>query len=475
MTRREAIKKLLAGSAAVAAGGAFAEEVAAGQEKSPLVKGAIGDPKEAYFGNNVFPLPHTVEDGPSCFLQGGEIVRPAAKIPLFSKVDVVVVGGGAAGFAAAIAAARTGAKTALVERYGSLGGLFTNGMVLLVMCTSAKGPDGKYRFVTKGVCDEFIRRCEALNGSVPSVSERHPESSYWEPTIDPEAAKYVMDQMIAEAGVEMYFHAWGVDVVQDGNAVQGVVFESKQGTQAILARQVVDCTGDGDIFFRAGADYRQVTHAIGSVVRFGNVDRVPKGAARPARPRTAGPWPTAASVDPGGSLRWGSNLGKKGNGLDVRQLSAAEVAHRKFWMEHLAELRKHPDWRETYIANFCSQIGVRTTRILESELIVDRALLRKGNRFPDAVALVGCRTYYDDFQVPYRALIPKKVDNLLAAGRCIGAPDTIETFRLIAPCFITGEAAGTAAALSAKAGCTPRQLDVKVLQKTLTDHNVCLA
>ena len=468
MTRREALKFLAAGGAAVAGGAALGEEIAAGARRVGLPKGCIGDPKQPWFGQHVFPLPHTIEDGPSCFRKDGKVMRPAAEIPVFHQADVVVVGGGPAGFAAAVSAARTGAKVALVERYGALGGLFTNGMVLKLMCTSAKGPDGRFRFVAKGVCEDFVRRAEALNATVPALTARKDEAAYWEPEIDPEAAKYLMDQMCDEAGVETFFHAWGVDVVQDGDCVEGIVFESKQGPQAILARQVVDCTGDGDIFFRAGAGYRQVTHAIGSVAQIGNVDRVPPGA--PARPN----WPTRSNgVTP--SVWWGIGPGHAQNGLDVRDLTAAEKAARKYWVEHLAEMRKDPNWKETFIVNVCSQIGVRATRLLDAELVLDQPSIVRQNRFADAVGLLGARAMYPDFQVPYRALLPKRVDNLLAAGRCLGAPDSLETFRLIAPCFVTGQAAGTAAALAARLGVTPRRLDVKLLQKTLVEQGACFA
>ena len=471
ISKREFLKRLGLAGVALAAGENFGEEVSKGVKRGALPEGAIGDPLQPWFGKHVFPLPHTLEDGPSCMLKDGKVVRPAAEIPVFHQTDVVVVGGGPAGFSAALSAARTGASVALVERYGSLGGLFTNGMVLKIMCTSAKGPDGKFRFVTRGVCEEFIRRAQQLDALVPAITKRRGENDYWEPDIDPEAAKYLMDRMCEEAKVETFFHSWGVDVIQDGANVLGVVFESKQGTQAILAKQVVDCTGDGDMFFRAGAEYRQVTHAIGSVAQIGNVDRIPAGA---KYPQGAAGWPLKSN-GPSPSVNWGIGPGHAQDGLKVRDLSSAEVSARKYWIEKLAAMRKEDSWRETYLVNVCSQIGVRATRLLESELVLDQPTICRTNRFDDAIGLVGCRAMYPDFQVPYRALLPKKVENLLAAGRCLGAPDSLETFRLIAPCFVTGQAAGTAAALAAKAGCTPRALDVKLLQKTLAEQGACLA
>ena len=407
--------------------------------------------------------PSVIQSTTTCpTIVGGEIIQPQRKLTLLDETDVLVVGGGPAGVAAAIAARRAGAKVTLVERYNHFGGLWTGGLVLIVIGHMVKGP----KQVCMGIGEEMMRRLEKIDGGIMKRGEGS------NPTVDAEALKYVMLDMIQEAGVKVFLHCWGVDAVMDGNTVRGAVFESKSGRQAILAKQVVDATGDGDVFAAAGAEFEHRSYNIGLVSRIGNLDKVdPALLDKKPKPRGLG------SPTPIPGANWVNMLGPETDGLDVAVLSDLEMKHRRFIWETYEKLRKTPGYEKVTLLETGPQLGVRITRTLAGVKTLSVDDVKKGNRYPADVVAVGgfTKPERDEWHIPYGTLVPKKVDNLLASGRCISAAlKTSDNIRLIPVCFATGHAAGVAAAVAAQDGCAARAVEIPKVQKILKEQEAYL-
>lgn len=394
-------------------------------------------------------------------LVNGKVIQPRRELPILDTTDVLVVGGGPAGVVAAIAAKRAGVSVTLVERYGHFGGLWTGGLVLLVIGHIVKG--GKQ--VCQGIGEEIMRRMDKLDGA---IINRKAGSN---PTVDAEAVKYVMVEMIEEAGVKVFLHCWGVDAIIDGNTVRGVVFESKSGRQAILAKIVIDATGDGDVFAAAGASFEHRSHNVGLVSRIGNLDRIDKEKASSLpKPRHMG------SPTPVAGINWVNMHGPEVDGLDVTTLTRMEINHRKFIWNNIQKTRQIPGYEHVYLVETAPQLGVRITRVLDGLKKVTLADLKTGTKFPDVVAVGGSeRGDHDEWQIPYGALVPVKTDNVLAAGRCICAELRMaDLIRLIPNCFVTGHAAGVAGAVAVKDACRPRDADINKVQKILRQQEAYL-
>lgn len=248
--------------------------------------------------------------------------------------------------------------------------------------------------------------------------------------------------------------------------MKGVVFESKQGRQAVLAKQVVDCTGDADMLFLAGGDYSQVTCPISTVFRWANMDTInpPQGA--------KSPYPLHGN-EGNPDARWGGASMITGNGLSVRDLSAVEVEQRRLNWKKVMKMRSTPGWENVYTSNSASQIGARQSRLIAAEYVMGRKeIVEENDKFSDCIGWCGADGPHRAFRVSYRQILPKKVENLLCAGRCLGKGDSIDTFRLIAPCFMTGQAAGVAAGLAAQKGVSPCALAYSEIAKALDAQGV---
>lgn len=440
-----------------------ASGVAAGFGGTLVPQPALADPPPASGGGFTGSVikGNVIQATTTCpTVVNGEVIQPQRKLSILGQTDVLVVGGGAAGVSAAIAARRAGAEVTLVERYNHFGGLWTGGLVLIVIGHMVKGP----KQVCMGIGEEMMRRLEKVEGGIMNRGEGK------NPTVDAEALKYIMLEMVAEAGVKVLLHCWGVDAIMNGNSVCGAVFESKSGRQAILAKTVVDATGDGDVFAAAGAEFEHRSYNIGLVSRIANVDRVDPAAKKETKVRGLG------SATPVAGVNWVNMLGPETDGLDVAELSRLEMNHRKFIWQSVQKLKKTPGFEKVALIETGPQLGVRITRTLAGVKTLSVDDVKKGARSPDVVAVGGfTKPEGNEWHIPYGALVPKKVDNILASGRCISAAiRAADNIRLIPVCFATGHAAGVAAAVAAKDGSLVRNVDLPKVQKTLKEQEAYL-
>jgi hypothetical protein len=407
--------------------------------------------------------------------------EPARDLPVARDVDVIVVGGGPAGLTAAIAAARNGARTVLVEQFGYLGGTATASLMACINgFRNQVEPDDTQ--VVRGIAEEIVLRLKELGGLGRSPYKQKAYSS--EPgqleysyAIDTETFKYAALRLCVDAGVDLMFHTYfSVPIVAAG-ALRGVIVENKSGRQALLARVVVDASGDADVAARAGVPFWQVRRDEAPRLTDGLMYRVVFGSRRP---------PDVFQCDFGGhAVLWGPGVGPM-DGTSGDELSRAEVAARLRVYEDFAEQRnRHPELSDARVVETPPLLGIRQTRFIEGvyKLTADDAL--RGRRFDDVVAISACpiisfygyRRYleHEGYDIPYRCLVPKVIDGLLVAGRCISsAQEPYESHRAMAPILAIGQAAGTAAALCCQMNVTPRCLDVRRLQETLVAQSAVL-
>jgi len=448
-----------------------------------------------------------------------ETVRYTRFVPVEDGFDVAVAGGGPSGVAAAIAAARMGCKTVLLEQAGYLGGLGTGGLVNVFMPCA----DG-VRGLMGGIGQEVVERLHVRGFLHPAVTPDYWQRERRSIGFNGEGMKLVLDEMVTNAGVDLRFFTTLLDARAEGKAVTTLIVQAKERMYALRARYFVDCTGDATLATYAGfksemGDASGETQAGTLCSTVGNVD-VQRYRAYMQRARRPGDWqpidePLDKAIKDGvftqpdrhlpGIFLWGEGYGILNAGhlfgmnfLKDADLTRGMILGRKIAQEYMTFYRKYIEGCEQIVhVATAPMVGVRETRRIVGEYKLVVADYQARRTFSDEIgrynygvdihrsnvsleaykALVEelTKTYRlgegESYGIPYRSLIPKGAKNLLVAGRCIATDRQMQgSVRVMPGCYITGHAAGVAAALCVKAACTPQALDIDLLRTTLREQ-----
>lgn len=416
--------------------------------------------------------------------------------------DVIVCGGGPAGFGAAVSAARGGASTLLIDQGNCLGGTATSRLVIEFAKTA--GRNG-------GIFKELIDRMEKLGGISREVAF---PSVYV--IFDPELLKYVMQEICEEAGVHILFHTFIESAIMENNMVSGINIVNKSGRQVLKAKVVIDATGDGDVAVSAGASFKKgddVKNKLQGLtlrIRIGGVNMIKDLDWKKVNekfederkngvmkfPHYVTKWLDAGAKGLHGERTFNLDMVTGVDATDAFQLSQAEIDARKRAWEFINFARKNiPGWEDSYIIDTGSHIGVRETRRITGEYILTEQDVRSGQKFDDGISRASFSMDLHDpdevapswekldehikskscppgdwYEIPYRCLIPKGVKGLLVAGRCLSADRKGGgSVRIMNTCMNTGEAAGLAAAIAVSNGVSPEKIDGKILRKKLIE------
>ena len=412
-------------------------------------------------------------------------------------VDVLVIGGGPAGVGAAFAAARLGQHVLIAEQFNCLGGVATAGGHGHMSILSANASPTR---VVGGIPYEV---CKRIAGEGYGILKSH---GVW---FEVEGLKFIYDKMAKECGAEVLYHTFFCEAITEGGKVTGAIVQNKSGRCAIHAKHVIDCTGDGDVAASAGAPFeigRPADHRCQPVTlmfTIGGVDwpRVEKwrtdyamthvweqaianGDMEPFQKTIMGFWWTPTRPDQVGiNFTHISRI----DASKAEDLSAATIEGRRQAWQCIGVFRKYvPGMEKCYMDSTPNTIGLRESRRILGDLVLTEQDMRAERTWPDSI---GYGSFFIDihnldgpgmsetvwrpkpgfkYQIPYRILVPRQIENLLVAGRCVSVTHiALGSIRVMVQCMLTGEAAGTAAALSIRQNTAPRKLDVTLLQEQL--------
>jgi hypothetical protein len=442
---------------------------------------------------------------------------------LEKRTQVLIIGGGPSGIAAAIASARNGAETLLVERFAFLGGVTNIGLCLHTFHSS------KGQRIINGIPWEIISKLKDIGGTPGPVEISNAHMRTTTP-IDSELFKIMAEKIVVESGAKVQFYSTPSQVIVEDNEIKGVEFQTKSGLMRIYADVIIDSTGDGDIAAWAGCPYEKGRKSDGKmqrmslVFKMGGVDvdsvveSIGKGFGKaylPKHDRDCYVW-FAATLQKwakeieneglfiGGNEFWGNSMhptevninASRLAGLDgtnVDDLSRAEIEGRQQVYNFSQFLIKYvPGFEKSYLIASAPFIGVRETRRIMGEYVLNEQDVVNGRKFEDAIVRSGYPVDIHDptsgqtnftpiggpdgsYDIPYRCFVPQKIDRILTAGRCISAThEAMASTRVMVVGMGIGQGVGTAAALCIKEGVKPRDLDTNLLRTTLITQGVDL-